>query len=61
MKDKRNFFIIGRASALEYIAIMDVIEDLELLSPENAERYRVRYEQISKMIFGVIRGIERRI
>ena len=57
-KDKRNFFIIARASALECMALFDVIEDLKLLSPESCEEYSLRYQEVSKMLFGLIRSLE---
>jgi four helix bundle protein len=57
-RDKRHFFIIARASGLECMALIDVIEDLELLLSEESEVFRLRYTEISKMLFGMIRNLE---
>lgn len=57
-RDKRNFFVIGRASAFECMALFDVIEDLELLPPSDAQEYRLRFTEISKMLFGMIRNLD---
>lgn len=56
-RDKRNFFVIARASSLECIALFDVIEDLSLCPKEEANTFRIRFEQISKMLFGLIRHL----
>jgi len=58
-KDKKNFFIIARASALECSALFDVIEDLELLASDKCEGFRKKLEEISKMLFGLIRNLEK--
>ncbi len=58
-KDKRNFFIIARASALECSALFDVIEDLELLPVDKCEVFRKNLEEVSKMLFGLIRNLEK--
>lgn len=57
-KDKRHFFVIARASGLECMALFDVIEDLELLPADESEVFRLRYTEISKMLFGMIRNLE---
>jgi four helix bundle protein len=57
-KDKKNFFIIARASALECSALFDVIEDLELMISDQCEAFRKKLEEVSKMLFGLIRNLE---
>ena len=57
-KDKKHFYIIARASAAECMAILDIMEDLDILSPLQAARFRERYEELSKMMFGMIRALE---
>lgn len=56
-KGQRNFFVIARASALECMALFDVIEDLELLTIEQADTYRQRFIEVSKMLFGMIKRL----
>ena len=58
-RDQRNFFVITRASAMESIALFDVIEDLALLSASESEVFRLRFIEISKMLFGMIRNLEK--
>lgn len=57
-KDKRNFYVIARASSAECIALMDIAEDLQLILPDEAERFRIKYQELSKMLFGLIRTLE---
>jgi four helix bundle protein len=56
-KDQRNFFVIARASAMECMALFDIIEDLKLMGMEETSNYRNRYIEISKMLFGMIKRL----
>ena len=56
-KDQRNFFVIARASALECSALFDLIEDLAYLPEIEAKAFQVRYTEISKMLFGLIKRL----
>lgn len=56
-RDQRKFFIIARASGMECIALFDVIEDLELLCKKDCQAYQLRFAEISKMLFGMIRNL----
>ncbi len=58
LKDKRNFFIIARASALECMALMDVMEDLEFIASLQAMQFREKLEGQSKMLFRMIKACE---
>ena len=57
-KDKRRFFSIARGSALECMAVFDIIEDLELLTFEEAEVFRKRFGRVAGMLFGLIRHFD---
>jgi four helix bundle protein len=57
-KDKRNFYVISRASASECIALLDIVEDFQLVTQEEADQFRSRYEELSKMLFGMIRSLD---
>jgi four helix bundle protein len=57
-KDKRNFYVISRASASECIALLDIVEDLQLVTQQEADLFRSRYEELSKMLFGMIRSLD---
>jgi four helix bundle protein len=56
--DKRNFYIIARGSVFECVAIMDYLKDLSVLSNEDFESYYLSFEEISKMLFSLIKGLE---
>ena len=53
-RDQRRYFNIARGSALECIAIFDIIEDLKLLPIEEANDYKKRLDKIARMLFGII-------
>jgi four helix bundle protein len=57
-KDKRNFYVIARSSAGECMAMMDILEDLQLFTIQQADNFRSKYEELSKMLFGLIRSLE---
>lgn len=57
-KDKRNFYVIARSSAAECIAMIDIMEDLLLISASSADSFRLRYAELSKMLFGLIRSLD---
>ncbi len=56
-KDKKHFYVVSRASALECMAIVDILTDIEIISVELAEENIQHLDLISKMIFGIIRVI----
>lgn len=56
-RDKKNFYVVSRASALECSALVDVLEDLALLPLDACASLRLRIDEISKMLFGMIRSI----
>lgn len=60
-KEKRQFFSFARGSALECLAIFDIIEDLELLSLEKCDDFRKQFGRISKMLFGLMRHFEKAV
>jgi four helix bundle protein len=57
-KDKKHFFIIARASTGECTALIDILEDLNLIPTPAAENFRTAYEELSRMLFGLIRALE---
>jgi four helix bundle protein len=56
--DRRRFFIIARSSAMECSAIFDVIEDFSLLPSPDCEQFRNRFEELSRMLFALIKNLE---
>ena len=56
--DKRNFYIIARGSAFECVAILDYLRDQTVISNQEYEDYYKYIEEISKMLFSLIKGLE---
>ena len=56
LKDKRHFFVMSRASVHESVALIQVLKSQNLLTDRDYDRWYVKYEEISKMIFAMIRN-----
>ena len=57
--DRRNFYIISRSSVFEVAAILDILRDEGLISTHDFnEQYR-NLEEISKMIFAMIKRLSK--
>ncbi|MFH1710561.1 MAG: four helix bundle protein [bacterium] len=52
--DKKNFYIIARGSVFECVAIFDIICDMGLISELQKAAFYERFEELSKMISGLI-------
>jgi four helix bundle protein len=52
--DKRNFFTIARGSVYEVVAIIDILADDGILNKDDHEKLYSIYEEISKMLLGLI-------
>ena len=57
-KDRRNFLIIARGSAFECAAIMDYLSEINGIDHETYLKYSLKLEEISKMLFGLIKKID---
>ena len=58
--DKKNFYIIARGSAFECVAIFDYLKDIEAINQEKFDLYYSSLEEISKMLFSLIKGLEKK-
>ena len=56
--DKRNFYVIARGSVFECVAIFDYLKDFECLSQKDFDFYYKSLEEISRMLFALIKGLE---
>jgi len=54
--DKRNFYVIARGSAFECAAIIDFLKDQGNLDHKEFDHFYNLLEEISKMLFGLIRS-----
>ena len=55
--DRRNFYVISRSSVFECIAILDVLKDEGVLNKEKYVEYYKKGEEISKMLFSMIKNL----
>jgi len=59
-KDRRNFFIIARGSVQECVPLLEIAKRKQLISDVTLSQMFNQLEVISKMISGLIKGLERR-
>lgn len=55
--DKRNFFVIARGSAFECVAIFDFMKSEGLIGVEQHADYYAKAEELSKMIYAMIKNL----
>ena len=58
--DRRNFFGIARGSVRECVPLLEIALRRQVLPPGDHERLRADLEEISRMVSGLIKGLERR-
>jgi four helix bundle protein len=54
--DKKHFLTIARGSVFESVAILETVKELSLIDDGLFKEYYDSYEQISKMLLGMIRS-----
>jgi len=59
-RDRRNFFIIARGSTQECVPLLEIAKRKQLISDVQVSDLLNQLEVISKMISGLINGLERR-
>ena len=59
-KDRRNFFIIARGSLQECIPLLEIAKRKQFISDATMSKMFNQFEVISRMLTGLINGIERR-
>lgn len=57
--DKKNFFTIARASVYECASIIDLLFDFDLISKAEFKFLYDLLEEISRMLLGLIRSLEK--
>jgi len=58
-KDRKNFMVIARGSAFECAAIIEYLYEVDEIKKDSCDNYLNNLEEISKMLFGLIRGLEK--
>src|SRR4030066_568819 len=56
-KDRKNFFVIARGSSFECVAIMEYLVETKEIGQDVFADYEKKLEEISKMLFGLIRSL----
>ena len=59
--DKRNFYVIARASAIECVAILDILKLEETITNELYQELYLKAEEISRMLYSLIRQLEKKV
>jgi four helix bundle protein len=57
-KDRKNFFVIARGSAFECVAIQEYLHETEEITRQGFLESEQRLEEISKMLFGLIKNLD---
>ncbi len=55
--DRRNFFVIARSSIFECVAILDVLNDENIIDNNLYKRFYQQAEELSKIIFAMIKNL----
>jgi len=58
-RDIRSFFVIARGSAFECAAIIDILHSEAEISAEFKSELDAGFEEISKMLYAMIRNLEK--
>ena len=54
--DKKHFLTISRGAVFESVAILETVKELALIEEDLFKEFYDSYEQISKMLLGMIRS-----
>ncbi|HLF33094.1 MAG TPA: four helix bundle protein [Cyclobacteriaceae bacterium] len=54
--DKKHFYVMSRSSLFECVAVLEIIHSCGMMSQVEKDEFYGKYEQISKMLLGMIRG-----
>ena len=57
-KDRKNFMIVARGSAFECAAIIEFLSEVAKIDKDAYVNYINRLEEISKMLFGLIKNLD---
>ncbi len=58
-KDRRNFMVVARGSAFECAAILEYLFEVAEINKDAYSNYLENLEEISKMLYGLIRGLDK--
>ncbi|MBR9859577.1 four helix bundle protein [bacterium] len=55
--DRKNFYIIARSSVFECAAILEILSREEVLEQSRYSSLKTQAEEISKMLFGMVKSL----
>jgi len=58
IQDKKQFYIRSRASIFECVSILQVLLDIKGIEIAEYEKFYDKFEQLSKMMLGMIRSLK---
>jgi four helix bundle protein len=58
-RDRKNFMVVARGSAFECAAIVVYLYEISGINKDAYVNYTNSLEEISKMLFGLIRGLDK--
>jgi len=59
-KDRKNFMVVSRGSAFECAAIIEYLYEVSEIEKDAYINYLNSLEEISKMLYGLIRGLDKK-
>ena len=57
--DRRNFFVISRSSIFECVAILDVMNDEDLISQDEFDTLEGQADELSRMLYAMIKNLSK--
>lgn len=57
-KDRRNFLVVARSSALECASLIEFLLAENEISVDLHQELRLEYEELSKMLYAMIKNLE---
>jgi four helix bundle protein len=55
--DRRNFFVIARASLFECVAVLDILLDNRKITEEKFKEMSVNADELSRMLYAMIKNL----
>jgi len=56
-KDRQNFFIITRSSVFECVAILDILNERQVISKEEFNSIADKADELSRMLYSMIKNL----
>ena len=58
-KDRKNFMVVARGSTFECAAIIEYLYEVSEINKDSFDNYMNFLEEISKMLFGLIKNLDK--